>query len=70
MKKIKLIVTETHNSLHAGITTNDFHIVVEQIYLDWVNNYTTIGCFANAYGVSEEHAKALIAIGRSGNKWE
>lgn len=67
--KIELLKTEVQSPLQAGITTDNFHQVMEQVYLDWVNNYVSIESFANAYGVSQDHAKAMIEIGKRGSIW-
>lgn len=32
----------------------------EQMYLDYVNNFLTVLCFAEYYGISENDARALI----------
>ena len=33
---------------------------LENIYLDWINNYLTFAKFAEDYGVSEEFARELL----------
>lgn len=35
-----------------------------QMYLDWFNNFLTIGRFAEYYGISESYAKSIIDQGR------
>lgn len=65
--KIKIQTTEADSSLEFGLTHDQFHLIMEQIYLDWVNNYLFIETFARAYGISEEHASALIQIGKLGS---
>lgn len=35
-------------------------MTLEDIYLDWLNNFLTIPAFANYYGISEENAQSLI----------
>lgn len=37
-----------------------FAYAVHEIYLDWFNNFLTLSCFAEYYGISEEFATALI----------
>lgn len=69
-KRIKLDITETDNVFVAGISTPDFHEVMEQVYLDWVNNYITLEKFASAYGITTDQAAALIEIGKRGNNHE
>ena len=32
----------------------------QALYLDWVNNFLSIGCFAEYYGMTEEAALKLI----------
>jgi len=32
----------------------------EDMYLDYVNNFLTVLCFAEYYGISEDDARALI----------
>lgn len=34
------------------------------MYLDYVNNFLTVGKFASYYGISEEKANRLINLGR------
>ncbi|MBT7878093.1 MAG: hypothetical protein HN738_08425 [Gammaproteobacteria bacterium] len=41
---------------------------MEHAYLDWVNNYLTIETFAEHRGITIEHAKILIVIGREFNR--
>ena len=36
----------------------------KRMYLDWVNNFLTIGTFAKHYGISEKKAVKIILIGR------
>lgn len=51
----------------------NLHANLESLYLDWVNNFLSIECFANHYGLEVEHAKQLIelskAISLRGNIW-
>lgn len=35
-----------------------------ELYLDWVNNFLTVGRFAEYYGITVEHANAIIDAGR------
>lgn len=65
--KIELKTEETDDLFSVGLSHDQFHLIMEQIYLDWVNNYLSIECFARAYGISEEHASALIQIGKLGS---
>lgn len=69
-KKISLQITETDNVMQAGITTDDLHIVLEQVYLDWANCYTSLQAFAGAYGITELEAQALISAGKRGSIWK
>lgn len=32
----------------------------EEMYLDWFNNFLTVACFANYYGMTETEARNLI----------
>ena len=41
---------------------------VEKMYLDYVNNFLTIGAFADYYGISDEQAKMIIEEGRKYNE--
>lgn len=34
------------------------------VFLDWQNNYLTISCFAEHYGLTIPEAMALIALAR------
>ena len=36
-------------------------------YLDYVNNYLTVGTFAEHYGLTEDEAESLIELGKSCN---
>lgn len=38
------------------------------MYLDWVNNFLTVPCFAEHYRISVEDAQIIIDIGRSIDK--
>ena len=49
-----------HDKLHAAL---------EHLYLDWVNNFLSIESYAAHYGLSVEHAKAIIAAGKAGSIW-
>jgi hypothetical protein len=33
------------------------------MYLDWVNNFTTVSAFADHYGISEDKASRVIKLG-------
>lgn len=37
---------------------------VIELYLDWVNNFLTVGRFASYYGLDVPTAKRVINIGR------
>lgn len=34
------------------------------LYLEWVNDWITVECFAEYYGLTEEQAKTVIELGR------
>lgn len=38
---------------------------LQEIYLDWVNNFLTISKYAEHHGLYEEEALALIALAKS-----
>lgn len=38
-----------------------------EIYLDWFNNYLTVGAIADAYGVSDEIMTQILNLGRTIN---
>lgn len=38
--------------------------VLNEMYLDWVNNFATISAFASWYGVDEKESRAIIDMGR------
>lgn len=40
-------------------------MTLEEIYLDWINNFLSIQCFADHYGISDEDAQSLINTCRS-----
>ena len=50
--------------------TNNGETVLENdeeyktMYLDWYNNFLTVGCFADYYGWSDEVAQHMIEQGR------
>ena len=35
-----------------------------ELYLDWFNNFLTVACFAEYYGLTEEEAQLVIKQGR------
>lgn len=69
-KKISLQVTDTDNVMQAGINVDDLHTVLESVYLDWVNCYSSLQAFAGAYGITELEAQALISAGKRGSIWQ
>ena len=38
--------------------------VLNDVYLDWVNNFATISAYASWYGIDEQEARAIIDMGR------
>lgn len=38
--------------------------ILQNIFMDWFNNFLTVECFANHYGFTEEKAMRVIALGR------
>ena len=38
---------------------------IEELYLDWVNNFITVKKFASYYGISEVLADTIIEEGRN-----
>ena len=48
----------------------DFRTVLNDLYLDYINNYLTIEKFAELNGLTEDEALTLIAIGRRINNRE
>lgn len=40
-------------------------MTLEEIYLDWINNFLSIQCFADHYGISDDDAKQLIETCRN-----
>jgi hypothetical protein len=40
----------------------NLHLQLESLYLDWVNNFLSIECFASHYGLEVNHAKQLIDL--------
>lgn len=45
-------------------TKNMTAATIQSAYLDYVNNYLTIGHFASDYGLTVQQAEAMIAAGR------
>jgi len=41
---------------------------VEELYLDYVNNFLTVECFSEYYGLSLEKGYRVIKIGRAINR--
>ena len=39
-----------------------------KMYLDWVNNFLTVECFAEHYAISVNDAKIIIDLGRKIDK--
>jgi len=37
---------------------------LEEMYLDWFNNFTSVECFAEYYNVTEIEAHDIITAGR------
>lgn len=37
---------------------------IEDLYIDWVNNFLTVPRFAEYYGLTEEQAHRVISTGR------
>ena len=40
------------------------HQYLADLYLDWFNNFLSIEAFAAHNGITEEHAQALIDLGK------
>ena len=38
---------------------------IQAMYLDYLNNFLTVGVFAEHYGITKEQALGIISIGRS-----
>jgi hypothetical protein len=38
---------------------------LSEVYLDWVNNFVSVGGFADYYGLTEDQARTLIDLSRS-----
>lgn len=43
----------------------NLHLQLESLYLDWVNNFLSIDCFASYYGLEVDHAKQLIELSKT-----
>lgn len=54
----------------TSVSMGTLHHLLEELYLDWVNNFISIESFSRHYGVTEDQAKELIAIGKAGNTWK
>ena len=50
--------------MKAPCDTNQTEFVIQAAYLDYVNNFLTVGNFADHYGMSEREAHLLIDLGR------
>lgn len=42
---------------------------IEEMYLDWVNNFLTVPVYAEYYNISEDEANDIIEIGRQLNQY-
>tara|TARA_R110002012_G_scaffold106399_1_gene247670 strand:- start:1843 stop:2001 length:159 start_codon:yes stop_codon:yes gene_type:complete len=38
---------------------------IQEMYLDYFNNFLTVGVFAEHYGISKEQAEGIISLGRT-----
>ncbi len=38
---------------------------IQEMYLDYFNNFLTVGVFAEHYGITKEQALGIISIGQS-----
>jgi len=38
--------------------------ILETMYLDWLNNYLTVGLFAEMNGLTQSEAFTLVELGR------
>ena len=50
---------------------NDMSVITDikgalnEVYLDWLNNFVTISAFASWYGIDEREARDIIELGRT-----
>lgn len=62
-----------HDQWFEGDICEDCHkpslrIRIEQMYLDWLNNFITLDAFADYYEISKFKALRVIKIGRQLNR--
>ena len=41
---------------------------LQKIYLDWINNFLTIGAFADHYEINETQANEILALGKAAHE--
>jgi hypothetical protein len=60
IKNLHLALDISDNDLPQQTAMSTFQETLEAMYLDYVNNFLTVGVFASYYGISEELATAII----------
>lgn len=58
------------NKYMNAVCHDDLHEYIAALYLDWVNNFSSITAFAAHYGITEEEATMLINLGKRGSTWK
>ena len=53
------------NELNNMSVITDIKGALNEVYLDWLNNFVTIPAFASWYGIDEREARDIIELGRT-----
>jgi hypothetical protein len=62
----QLRANDPHGLLDADKIAEDSEAI--KLYLDWWNNFITLGAFADYYGMTEHEALTMINVGRKENE--
>jgi len=62
----QILANDPHRLLDADKIAEDSEAI--KLYLDWWNNFITLGAFADYYGITEDEALAIINVGRKENE--
>lgn len=50
----------TERTAHGRIVKVDGPVITEDMYLDWVNNFLTVACWAEHYGLDPVEARVAL----------
>ena len=64
----ELMLSDNEEDILASMIKQDDKMnldkMIEELYIDWFNNFLTVARFASYYGISEKLAIAIIEEGR------